>query len=76
MITSLTEEQCDYLENITGRYEPTTGFYINRNHELALFSISAWQLKHTLKMGEFISEDFNEFMTLYEQHQLLKTLGE
>lgn len=76
MITSLTEEQCDYLEKISGKYETTTGFYVNRRHELAPFSLSEWQLKHTLHLGEFITEDFNEFITLYEQHQLLKTLGD
>ena len=76
MITSLTEEQCDYLEKLSRKSVYTTGFYINTKHELSLLAISKWQAKNSLASDEFITDDFNEFITLYEQHQLLKTLGE
>ena len=76
MITSLTKEQCDYLEKLSRKYLYTTGFYINTRHELSLLAISKWQAKSSLASYEFITDDFNEFITLYEQHQLLKTLGD
>lgn len=68
MITSLIEEEYDYLEKLSRKSLYTTGSYINTRHELSLLAISKWQAKSSF--------DFNEFITLYEQQQLLKILGE
>ena len=76
MINDLTEEQFYYLNKLRTTDSYHTGFYINSKHELSIFSISEWQLRHSLPAHEFITHDFNEFITLYEQHQLLKTLGD
>lgn len=77
MITSLTEEQYNFLQS-KFRYtnDDVTGFYINRSHNLKMFGLSKRQIESSLSPKEFITTDFNEFITLYEQHQLLKTLGE
>lgn len=77
MITNLTEEQCNFLQS-KFRYfnDDVTGFYINRSHNLKMFGLSKRQIESSLNSNEFMTSDFNEFITLYEQHQLLKTLGE
>ena len=77
MITNLTEEQCKFLQS-KFRYfnDNVTGFYITRSHNLKMFALSKRQIESSLRPKEFMTTDFNEFITLYEQHQLLKTLGE
>ena len=77
MINSLTEEQCKFLQS-KFRYfnDDVTGFYINRSHNLKMFGLSKRQIESSLNSKEFMTTDFNEFITLYEQHQLLKTLGD
>lgn len=77
MITNLTEEQCKFLQS-KFRYfnDDVTGFYINSSHNLKMFALSKRQIESSLSSKEFMTTDFNEFITLYEQHQLLKTLGE
>ena len=77
MITNLTEEQCNFLQS-KFRYcnDNVTGFYITRSHNLKMFGLSKRQIERSLNSNQFMTTDFNEFITLYEQHQLLKTLGE
>lgn len=77
MINDLTKEQCNFLQS-KFRYtnDVATGFYINHWHNLIMFGLSKRQIESSLNSNEFMTSDFNEFITLYEQHQLLKTLGE
>lgn len=77
MITSLIEEEYEYLQSqFKHRDDEVTGFYINSRHKLKKFGLSKTQIENSLSPKEFMTTDFNEFITLYEQHQLLKTLGE
>lgn len=77
MITSLIEEQYEYLQSqFKYRDDDVTGFFINSKHTLKRFGLSKTQIESSLSPKEFMTTDFNEFITLYEQHQLLKTLGE
>lgn len=77
MITSLIEEEYEYLQSkFKYRYDDATGFYINSKHKLKMFGLSKRQIENSLSPKEFMTTDFNEFITLYEQHQLLKTLGD
>ena len=77
MITSLTEEQHEYLQSqFRYRDDGVTGFFINSRHTLKKFVVSKTQIENSLSPKEFMTTDFNEFIELYEQHQLLKTLGE
>ena len=77
MITNLTEEQCKFLQS-RFRYfnDDVTGFYINRSHNLKMFALSKRQIESSLNSNKFMTTDFNEFITLYEQQQLLKILGD
>ena len=77
MITSLTKEQCDFLQSELRYFNnDVTGFYINSRHKLKMFGLSKREIESSLNSNQFMTTDFNEFITLYEQHQLLKTLGE
>ena len=77
MITSLIEEEYEYLQSqVKHRNADVTGFYINSRHKLKMFRLSKTQIESLLSPKEFMTTDFKEFITLYEQHQLLKTLGE
>lgn len=77
MITSLIGEQYEYLQSqFKYRDDDVTGFYINSRHKLKMFRLSKTQIESSLSPKKFMTIDFNEFITLYEQHQLLKILGE
>ena len=77
MITSLIEEEYEYLQSqVKHRNADVTGFYINSRHKLKMFGLSKREIESSLNANQFMTTDFNEFITLYEQHQLLKTLGE
>ena len=77
MVNSLTEEQYNFLQSqFRYRDDDVTGFFINRSHNLKMFGLSKRQIESSLSPKEFMTTDFNEFITLYEQHQLLKTLGD
>lgn len=77
MITNLTEEQCNFLQSKLRYFnDDVTGFYINSRHKLKMFRLSKRQIESSLNSNQFMTTDFNEFITLYEQHQLLKILGE
>ena len=41
-----------------------------------MFALSKRQIESSLDSNKFMTIDFNEFITLYEQHQLLKILGD
>ena len=77
MITSLIEEEYEYLQS---QFKYTnvdvTGFYIDSRHKLRMFGLSKTQIEGSLSPKEFMTTDFNEFITRYEQLQLLKILGE
>ena len=77
MINDLTEEQYEYLQSqFRYRDDDVTGFFINSRHKLKKFGLSKTQIENSLNPKQFMTTDFNEFITLYEQHQLLKTLGD
>ena len=77
MITSLIEEEYEYLQSqFKYRDDEVTGFFVNSRHELRMFGLSKTQIEGSLSPKEFMTTDFNEFITRYEQLQLLKILGE